>query len=167
VGSQVSCPAPASCALVCGITARAHWADIHCGGKTFVQYKPSVQLFYPHPLPARAHRRGGSCSTLRFGGSVHHHPLLASVNLRYALTAVPGLARQTAIPASAVHSMQVCGGPRLWEACLAWWLFCCPSPSLPTVYPSCLACLLLQLPPHFVALPCCTPPLALPAAGPL
>ncbi|KAL4426389.1 hypothetical protein ABPG77_004683 [Micractinium sp. CCAP 211/92] len=51
--------------------------------------------------------RGGSTSTLRFGGTVHHHPLLASVNLRYALTAVPGLASQTPIPASGVHSMQL------------------------------------------------------------
>lgn len=38
---------------------------------------------------------------------MHHHPLLASFNLRYALTAVPGLASQTSIPASGVHSMQV------------------------------------------------------------
>lgn len=38
---------------------------------------------------------------------MHHHPPLAAVNLRYALTGVPGLASQTAIPASAVHSMQV------------------------------------------------------------
>lgn len=51
--------------------------------------------------------RGGSSSTMRFGGTVHHHPLLASVNLRHALTAVPGLARQTAIPSSAVQSMQL------------------------------------------------------------
>jgi len=45
---------------------------------------------------------------MRFGGTVHHHPLLASFNIRFALTGVPGLASQTAIPASAVHSMQVC-----------------------------------------------------------
>lgn len=44
---------------------------------------------------------------MRFGGTVHHHPLLASFNIRFALTGVPGLASQTAIPASAVHSMQV------------------------------------------------------------
>lgn len=61
-----------------------------------------------HPTPnLPVARSGGSTSTLRFGGTVHHHPLLASVNLRYALTAVPGLASQTPIPASGVHSMQV------------------------------------------------------------
>jgi len=49
---------------------------------------------------------------------VHHHPLLASVNLRYALTAVPGLASQTSIPASAVHSMQV----QRWLAKRLSWL---------------------------------------------
>ncbi len=58
------------------------------------------------PLPTC--RRGGRSSTMRFGGTVHHHPLLASFNIRFALTGVPGLASQTAIPASAVHSMQVC-----------------------------------------------------------
>lgn len=60
--------------------------------------------------------RGGSSSTLRFGGTVHHHPLLASINLRHALTGVPGLASQTFIPASAVHSMQV-SAPACLPAC--------------------------------------------------
>jgi hypothetical protein len=49
--------------------------------------------------------RGGASSALRFGGTVHHHPLLAAVSLRLALTAVPGLASQTAIPASGVQSL--------------------------------------------------------------
>ena len=59
---------------------------------------------------------------MRFGGAVHHHPLLASFNMRFALTGVPGLASQTTIPASAVHSMQVCLQPPLgnsacWSSC--------------------------------------------------
>ena len=61
-------------------------------------------LLEPLPPPCR---RGGSTSTLRFGGSVHHHPLLAAFNIRHALTGVPGLASQTAIPASGIHSMQL------------------------------------------------------------
>lgn len=51
--------------------------------------------------------RGGSSGALRFGGTVHHHPLLDSLSLRLALTAVPGLADQTAIPASGVQWLQV------------------------------------------------------------
>lgn len=38
---------------------------------------------------------------------MHHHPLLAAFNIRHALTGVPGLASQTAIPASGIHSMQL------------------------------------------------------------
>ncbi len=52
--------------------------------------------------------RGGSSGTVHFGsGGVYHHPLLDSVNLRLALALVPGLASQTAIPASGVQWLQV------------------------------------------------------------
>ena len=96
---------------------------------------------------------------------MHHHPLLASVNLRYALTAVPGLASQTAIPARAVHSMQVGGGGGVggwggrWResevtaACLFGWAPQgreLPHSELapPAVCPASCACPLPQLPPH-------------------
>lgn len=61
--------------------------------------------------------RGGSSGTLRFGGTVHHHPLLESISLRAALTAVPGLADQTSIPASAVQWLQVGLGRRVGGLC--------------------------------------------------
>ena len=54
-------------------------------------------------------RGGRAGSALRFGGtSVHHHPLLTTITLSHALTAVPGLLEQAgAIPPCAIHSLSL------------------------------------------------------------
>mgnify|MGYP001093765225 CR=1 FL=1 len=64
--------------------------------------------------------RGGSSGALHLGSSgVYHHPVLCSLNLRLALTAVPGLASQTVIPATAIQWLQVGLVVRTWFACHA------------------------------------------------
>jgi hypothetical protein len=50
--------------------------------------------------------RGGSGGALRFGGIIHHHPILTAVDLRLALLDVPNLAEQAgSVPSCAVHAM--------------------------------------------------------------
>ncbi len=50
--------------------------------------------------------RGGSGGALRFGGVLHHHPILTAVDLRSALLEVPNLAEQAGnVPLCAVHGM--------------------------------------------------------------
>lgn len=50
--------------------------------------------------------RGGSGGALRFGGIIHHHPILTTVDLRLALLEVPNLAEQAgSVPSCAVHAM--------------------------------------------------------------
>ncbi|GAB4817829.1 hypothetical protein N2152v2_004875 [Parachlorella kessleri] len=66
--------------------------------------------------------RGGSSGALRLGSNgVYHHPVLSSLHLRLALTAVPGLASQTAIPAAAIQWLQ---GDPLDERRLGFHLGC-------------------------------------------
>lgn len=50
--------------------------------------------------------RGGSGGALRFGGIIHHHPILTTVDLRLALLEVPNLAEQAgSVPSCTVHAM--------------------------------------------------------------
>lgn len=52
--------------------------------------------------------RGGCGGALRFGGVLHHHPMLACVNLRAALGQVAGLAEQAGgVPSCRIHSMAI------------------------------------------------------------
>jgi hypothetical protein len=52
--------------------------------------------------------RGGSGGALRFGGVPNHHPILTAVDLRTALSRVPGLAEQAGrVPVASIHSMSL------------------------------------------------------------
>lgn len=52
--------------------------------------------------------RGGSGGALRFGGIIHHHPILSCTDLRTALAAVPGLLAQAgSVPTCAIQSMSL------------------------------------------------------------
>ena len=50
--------------------------------------------------------RGGSGGALRFGGVIHHHPLLTCIDLCSALAQIPGLSEQAGnVPSCSIHSM--------------------------------------------------------------